>query len=64
MSYIFLYDERYGYFESIHNGYTHHINNFHQAANYKYLDEAMDMMAYLNRRYDKDYHIEVFTVEG
>jgi hypothetical protein len=41
MSYILLYSERYVYFESIHNGYTHHTNDFHRAANYKYLDVAM-----------------------
>lgn len=64
MSYILLYDERYGYFESFHNGYMYHTHDFHNAANYKYLDEAMRMRDYYNARYDGDYHIEVFTVEG
>lgn len=41
MSYILLYGERYGYFESFHNGYVHHTQDFHCAANYDYLDEAM-----------------------
>lgn len=56
MSYILLYSERYGY--------THHTNDFHRAANYKYLDAAMYMKEYLSTRYDEDYHIEVFSVEG
>ena len=64
MSYIILYSERYGYFESIHNGYVHHTQDFRSAANYKYLDRAMDMREYLDRRYDENYHIEVFSVEG
>ena len=64
MSYILLYSEKYGYFESIHNGYVHHTSNFHSAANYKYLDVAIDMREYLDRRYDENYHIEVFSVEG
>lgn len=64
MSYILLYSERYGYFESIHNGHTHHTDDFHRAANYKYLDVAMYMKNYLSSHYDEDYHIEVFSVEG
>lgn len=64
MGYILLYSERYGCFESIHNGYTHHTDDFHRAANYKYLDVAMYMKKYLSSRCDEDYHIEVFSVEG
>ena len=34
------------------------------ALNFNYLDEAMRIREFLNARYDGDYHIEVFTVEG
>lgn len=64
MSYIILYSERYGYFESIHSGCVHHTQDFRSAANYKYLDRAMDMREYLHRRYNESYHIEVFSMEG
>ena len=64
MSYILLYSERHGYFESIHNGCIRHADDFHRAANYKYLDVAMYMKEYLSTHCDEDYHIEVFSVEG
>lgn len=64
MSYILLYSERYGYFEGSHNGCIHHTQDFHCAVNYDYLDEAMRIREFLNARYDGDYHIKVFTVEG
>lgn len=41
MSYILLYSERYGYYESFHDGYVHHTQDFHCALNFNYLDEAM-----------------------
>lgn len=64
MSYILLYSERYGYFENFHNGYAHHTQDFHCAANYDYLDVAMRIREFLNARCDEDYHIKVFTAEG
>ena len=64
MSYILLYSERYGYLESFHNGFIHYTHDFHHAANYRYLDDAMRMRKFYNVRYDAEFHIEVFSAEG
>ena len=63
MSYIVLYSERYGYFESYRDGYIRHTHDFHDAHNYKYLDDAMRMRSFYNARYDENYHIEVFSAD-
>lgn len=64
MSYILLYSERYGYYESFHDGCVRHTRDFHCALNFDYLDGAMRIREFLNARYDGDYHIKVFTAEG
>lgn len=64
MSYILLYNEKYGYLERFKNGYPVYTQDFHSARNYKWLDEAMRMREFLNVRYDGEHHIEVFTTEG
>ena len=63
MTYIVLFSEKYGYLENYHDGHVHHTDDFHNAANYKYLDEAMKMREFYNARYDEEYHIEVFSMD-
>ena len=61
MTYILLSCEKYGYFQSFDN-YPVYTQDFRKAANYKYLDAAMEVRDTLNRLFDEDYHIEVFSV--
>ncbi len=64
MMYIVLYSEEYGYFESMHDNYTHHTHDSHKAAKYIYLDSALRIRNYLKSKYDEDYHIELISEEG
>lgn len=64
MSYIILYNEKYGYLERFKNGYPVYTHDFHFACNYNWLDKAMQMREFLNARYDGEHHIEVFGMEG
>ena len=40
MSYIILYNEKYGYLERFKNGYPVYTHDFHFACNYTWLDKA------------------------
>lgn len=58
---IVLYSEKYGYFKSMYDNYTHHT---HEAAKYIHLDAALRIRDYLKSEYDEDYHIELISEEG
>lgn len=38
---IVLYSEKYGYFKSMYDNYTHHTHDSHEAAKYIHLDVAL-----------------------
>lgn len=61
---IVLYNEKYGYFESMYNNYIHNTHDPHEAAKYIHLDVALRIRDYLNSEYDGDYHIELFSEDG
>ena len=64
MSYIILYNEKYGYLERFKKWISVYTHDFHFACNYNWLDKAMRVREFLNARYDGERHIEVFTMEG
>lgn len=61
---IVLYNEKYGYFESMYNNYIRNTHDSHEAAKYIHLDVALRIRDYLKSEYDEDYHIELFSEEG
>lgn len=64
MSYIILYNGKYGYLERFKNGYPAYTHDFHFACDYNWLDGAMQAGEFLNAGYDGGHHIEVFGMEG